>query len=565
MLGVTGYSCRRGELNMTCRIAFGMLAFVSAGLAHAGSITVLALAGSDAPGGMGQLWAFDEPVIDDGGRVVYKARAGSSSGSSDDVYVLHGDGPPRIVLAEGDTVPGGDGTFWMFSDNLAVSPSGLAVFLASLDDTSFSSDSGLFTLDLLTGETAQLAREGNPTPAGGLFGRFSVGLQTPLLNTVNTSGQSVFVEEFYGDGVTSARDFGAFLAHDGNIDLVAAEGDTFPSFRQGSVPMETLSSMSMNDAGDIAFYAGLGGIYGDEGVFKWSDGTLNEVALVDQATPAGGTYAEFRTVVYTPINNAGQIAFRADVELGVGGNPQMIFRAGDTGTVVIARFGDPIPGTDDSIYNISRDVALNDAGQVLLEANDGPNGDRFLVLGNGTSQTYIAVPDTPTPCGDFFDGTIYEYALNNAGQVAFTARSAVPGKGSSSWRRGLYMYTPGVGTECLIRVDDQLDGMTVSTVRLRPAAEAGSMRADGINDAGAVAFFFETQEGPSGIAAAGLTVSCGPADLAEPFGLLDLTDITTFVTAFVANDNAADLDGSGLLDLADITAFATAFLAGCPG
>ncbi len=57
---------------------------------------------------------------------------------------------------------------------------------------------------------------------------------------------------------------------------------------------------------------------------------------------------------------------------------------------------------------------------------------------------------------------------------------------------------------------------------------------------------------------------CNAADLAAPFGLLDLTDITTFVSAFVNTDAIADLDGNGLFDLTDVTTFVGAFLAGCP-
>lgn len=57
---------------------------------------------------------------------------------------------------------------------------------------------------------------------------------------------------------------------------------------------------------------------------------------------------------------------------------------------------------------------------------------------------------------------------------------------------------------------------------------------------------------------------CNAADLAEPFGLLDLADVVAFVTAFSAMDDAADLDGNMLWDLADVTAFIGAFTAGCP-
>jgi hypothetical protein len=48
-------------------------------------------------------------------------------------------------------------------------------------------------------------------------------------------------------------------------------------------------------------------------------------------------------------------------------------------------------------------------------------------------------------------------------------------------------------------------------------------------------------------------------------GVVDLADITAFVTAFTDGGNAADFAGDfGVLDLADITTFVTLFSAGCP-
>ncbi len=55
-----------------------------------------------------------------------------------------------------------------------------------------------------------------------------------------------------------------------------------------------------------------------------------------------------------------------------------------------------------------------------------------------------------------------------------------------------------------------------------------------------------------------------PADLAAPFGVLDLNDISAFVTGFTTQDPIADLNGDGVFDLGDITAFTTSFTAGCP-
>ncbi len=57
---------------------------------------------------------------------------------------------------------------------------------------------------------------------------------------------------------------------------------------------------------------------------------------------------------------------------------------------------------------------------------------------------------------------------------------------------------------------------------------------------------------------------CNQADLAEPFGILDLTDINMFITGFLAQDPISDLDGNGLLDLSDIGMFLSQFVGGCP-
>ena len=60
------------------------------------------------------------------------------------------------------------------------------------------------------------------------------------------------------------------------------------------------------------------------------------------------------------------------------------------------------------------------------------------------------------------------------------------------------------------------------------------------------------------------TLPCSVADLASPFGVLDLSDINTFVSLFSSGSPLGDLNGDSFLDLADINAFVGAFTAGCP-
>jgi len=56
-----------------------------------------------------------------------------------------------------------------------------------------------------------------------------------------------------------------------------------------------------------------------------------------------------------------------------------------------------------------------------------------------------------------------------------------------------------------------------------------------------------------------------PADLAEPFGVLDFTDVLAFLTAFAGGEPAADFaDPVGVFDFTDVLGFLTAFGAGCP-
>ncbi|MEM1183505.1 MAG: GC-type dockerin domain-anchored protein [Planctomycetota bacterium] len=60
-------------------------------------------------------------------------------------------------------------------------------------------------------------------------------------------------------------------------------------------------------------------------------------------------------------------------------------------------------------------------------------------------------------------------------------------------------------------------------------------------------------------------MGCNAADIALPFGILDLSDIDAFIAAFATSDPVADIAAPfGVIDLSDIDAFIGAFLAGCP-
>ena len=63
----------------------------------------------------------------------------------------------------------------------------------------------------------------------------------------------------------------------------------------------------------------------------------------------------------------------------------------------------------------------------------------------------------------------------------------------------------------------------------------------------------------------GTNAGCNGADLSEPYGSLDFSDVVAFLGAFGAMDPAADLAAPfGSFDFSDVAAFLAAFGAGCP-
>ena len=171
-------------------------------------------------------------------------------------------------------------------------------------------------------------------------------------------------------------------------------------------------------------------------------------------------------------------------------------------------------------YNVTNRQLLD-----KITAPDGASGDWFglAVAVDG----HLAVIGSPYDRDNgAYSGSAYVYNLDTNQQIA----KLMPSDGAAFDEFG---YSVGISGDIIVvgtRYDD-----------------------DRGTDSGSVYVFDLSPPEP-----------CNPADLATPYGLLDLADVTAFVTAFMAIDPAADLDGNGLHDLADILAFVNAFNAGCP-
>ncbi len=158
-----------------------------------------------------------------------------------------------------------------------------------------------------------------------------------------------------------------------------------------------------------------------------AQGTTTTIAITGQQAPGTPTGAVFDSFTTPVLNNAGQVAYRAVLQTGLGGvisdNDQGIWRDSS----LVAREGSQAPGTPTgAVFNSFNTPVLNDAGQVAYEGflragfggvditNDaGIWHDNSILVRQGSQ-----APGTPT--GAVFSSFAFP-ALNNAGQTAYYA------------------------------------------------------------------------------------------------------------------------------------------------
>ena len=95
-------------------------------------------------------------------------------------------------------------------------------------------------------------------------------------------------------------------------------------------------------------------------------------------------------------------------------------------------------------------------------------------------------------------------------------------------------------------------GFTLSGTIGQP--DAGVLSGGGFTLTGGFWAIAGAQDGP-----------CSAVDFAEPFGVVDISDVDAFIDAFLVADPLADLAPPfGIVDITDIDTFIPLFLAGCP-
>jgi hypothetical protein len=195
--------------------------------------------------------------IDDQGGVAFHTlyHDGEFGTLVDGIWGPDGVGSLQRVARRADQAPGAASVPTVF-DKLsipALSGDGRVAFRADLirvGDVTDGNDSGIWAHDV-AGDLQLVAREGDPAPGLGGGVRFS-GVSIPRI-----SRAGVAFEAALDDGVDDA--IGSLWGADGvgGIRLLAAEGDAAPGF--AGVSFLGLGDFALNDRGDVAFEAILGG------------------------------------------------------------------------------------------------------------------------------------------------------------------------------------------------------------------------------------------------------------------------------------------------------------------
>ena len=197
----------------------------------------------------------------------------------------------------------------------------------------------------------------------------------------------------------------------------APGGGSFDRFDVTSQPIVA----PVNARGQVAFYATVLHAPAREGIFLADARKVTKIAAFGDSLPRGGTLAEFGAHPLPSLNNAGHVAFEAQV---AGGRAtEGVFLAGADGLQAIALAGDDAPGVPTGVLVSFDAPALNDNDELAFVANVRRGRDLLDVLyfWNGRRlQRLVAERDLLLHIGGTMD-QIGDPALNNSGVVAFPA------------------------------------------------------------------------------------------------------------------------------------------------
>ncbi len=473
-----GTTMKRASLQFSKVVVQTILLLTAAITADAG-VVKLAESGDSEPNGTNQFFEFyGLPTLNDRGEVAFDTDLRNNG-------FLQGYG---IYLADGETVkilahapqpaPDLNGNFYQFYDEVALNSTS-QVFEVDLRSTlgGGNDDSAIYELN---GNTLTLlAREGAPAP--GNSGKFKSLETVPV--RINRLGQTAFTDS------TSSNLIVVCVSTGGTLTRVAFSKEELPD---GSGQISGLESPTLNNHGQVAVYASI--LSTNLFAYLLADGSgLKFLARGYEDSPDGNGYFIEFPATEAAFNDSGQLAFVADLSGTSGGSAdnQGLYRADGSTTVQLARKGQFVPGGNGRFLDFGPQVhaVINNSGVVAFRADlTGTSGgsvdNAAIYLTDGNTITQIVRKGQTAPDGNGTYSAFGVPALNNKGQVAFTA--TLTGTIGNTATAGIFLTDASLAVQQIVRSGQVIDGETLSNPNFLSGPDAGGL--SGLNDNGQLAF-----------------------------------------------------------------------------
>lgn len=355
------------------------------------------------------------------------------------------------------------------------------------------------------GAVAPVLLEEQPAPGAGPDVRFL----TFNGAAINRVGHVLTRGSLYGPGVHSGNNQGMWFADEGELRLIARNGDPaagVPGAMWGQVGFEP----TLGDSGHVAFRAVAVDGAVREAVWHGQPDSLQVAGLTGAGVPgrAGWTFESHQDL--PTINASGQVAFLARITDG-SVTREAIVRDGPDGPRTLVMAGAQVPGYESGVSFADFD-ATGSSGDEPLEFNDrgqaavmgyltGPGMGTFgsfaLAIVGDADPRIVAREGAQAP--GLPEGVVFDdlraKAFNDLGQLVFEARSDSPD--SELWA------FDGRRTFRLVREGQEVTlGPGDTRVVSHFAAALGndaSFRKSGLNDAGILTIRLDFTDDSSGV------------------------------------------------------------------
>lgn len=410
---------------------------------HGSSLSMLVREGFQAPGApAGAVFhRATNPIVNSSGAVAFHGLLRANIGGitvNDNIGVWSsGEGPLTILARKGFQAPGTEpGVNFLTLGDPNLSDSGGTAFYGTLSGTGVTTENSTGIWASRAGQLDMIVRAGSQAPgmpAGVMFSHYHF----PTAPFITDSGQVSFVAKVIGPGINLGNDFSIWSERDGQLALLAREGDQAPGFPTGTTYSFDVRDVHFDRSGRYALRANVG--LTGSAIFSESNDALRRAVATGDVAPGAMNGAIFSLFESPVVNSAGAVAFAGRYQAPDGGSGNGVWvKIGDQLRNVALQRG-VAPGSNLYFHSFEH-LAFNDAGQVAFVAEmmtlggsqfkkglfaTTPAGElRQIALVDGNSLPILAQAGGIAFNGSWNYSVPHRSGFNDRGEISYLAFSA---------------------------------------------------------------------------------------------------------------------------------------------